>query len=368
MEIKMAEQKLAESPLEFTTIDKKSLAQEISESAPGAILVIGVALAAYFIAPWLKQYPLFKTYLSLKDFILAILFGIMVKNTVGVPKIFEAGLRFSTILTKTGIVIMGAKYSMAGLVKVGGPALLYIAIFLFGTAIIMMWVGKKLKMSPALAACLASGLSVCGVSATIAIAPAVGAKNKDMAYSIAVVLMFGLLALLVFPIIGKTLNLSDAQYGAFAGVGIVNSAQVLAAGFAYSEEAGLIAGIYNIGRVLFLPFVVLMLAIMAASREAASGGEIVKINKFKLIVDKFPLFVIGFLFIVCLNTMGMFTEPEIHQAKVFMNWAFLLGFASIGLTTRLADLKAAGWSGFLMGFIVATVKAGLALAVVMLLM
>lgn len=364
----MTEQVMVEKPPGLIDIDRKSLFREIAESAPGALLVIGIAMAAYFSAPLLKQYPLFKTYLSLKDFILAILFGIMIKNTVGVSKIFEAGLRFSTILTKTGIVIMGAKYSMAGLVKVGGPALLYIAIFLFGSAIIMMWVGKKLKMSPALAACLAAGLSVCGVSATIAIAPAVKAKNQDMAYSIAVVLMFGLLALVVFPPLGRLLQLTDAQYGAFAGIGIVNSAQVLAAGFGYSEGAGLVAGIYNIGRVIFLPFVVLMLAIMVASQESASGGKAVKLNKFKLIVDKFPIFVIGFLFIVCLNTMGMFSKPEIHQAKIFMNWAFLLGFASIGLTTRLADLKAAGWSGFFMGFIVASAKAALALAVVMTMM
>ncbi len=345
--------------------EQKTFLKEFVDSIPGAILVIAVAVAAYVIAPYLQQYPLFKTYLELKDFILAILFGILIKNTLGVSKVFEPGLRFSTVLTKTGIVIMGAKYSMMGLVKVGGPALLYIGIFLFGTAIIMMWVGTRLKVPTPLAACLASGLSVCGVSATIAIAPAVKAKNQDMAYSIAVVLMFGLLALLVFPPIGKMLHLSDTQYGAFCGVGIVNSAQVLAAGFGYSEGAGLIAGIYNIGRVLFLPFVVLMLAIMAASREAAAGGHSVEINKFKLIIDKFPIFVLGFLFVVALNTMGLFSKPEIHQAKVFMNWAFLLGFASIGLTTRLADLKAAGLSGFLMGFLVAGIKATLALAVVL---
>ncbi|MBT8764073.1 putative sulfate exporter family transporter [Desulfohalobiaceae bacterium Ax17] len=343
----------------------KSFAQEFIDSIPGAILVIAVAVAAYVIAPYLRQYPLFKTYLSLKDFILAILFGILIKNTVGVPKRFEPGLRFSTILTKTGIVIMGAKYSLSGLLTVGGQALLYISIFLFGTAIVMMWVAKKLNLPTALGACLASGLSVCGVSATIAIAPAVRAKNQDMAYSIAVVLMFGLLALLVFPPIGKLLNLSDAQYGAFCGVGIVNSAQVLAAGFGYSEQAGLIAGIYNIGRVIFLPFVVLLLAIMAASQEAEIAKEQVNVNKFKIIVDKFPVFVLGFLFVVMLNTMGLFSKPEIHQAKVFMNWAFLLGFASIGLTTRLADLKAAGLSGFVLGFLVAGTKAALALLVVL---
>jgi len=345
--------------------EKKSLSQEIIDSAPGATLVAVVALAAYFIAPILQKYPLFKTYLELKDFILAILFGILIKNTVGVNPIFTPGLRFSTILTKTGIVVMGAKYSMMGLVRVGGPALFYIAVFLFGTAVIMMWVGQKLKVPTPLAACLASGLSVCGVSATIAIAPAVKARNRDMAYSIAVVLMFGLLALLLFPPIGRILNLSDTQYGAFCGVGIVNSAQVLAAGFGYSDGAGLVAGVYNIGRVIFLPFVVLMLAIMAAGRETSEGGQEIEINKWKMIVDKFPIFVLGFIAVVIFNTLGFLSKPEIKLAKTFMEWCFLLGFASIGLTTRLADLKAAGLSGFLMGFLVAGAKAALALVVVL---
>ncbi|NPA49038.1 MAG: putative sulfate exporter family transporter [Thermodesulfobacteria bacterium] len=350
------------------SVRSKTLGQEIISSIPGALLVIAVALAAYAIAPHLRKYELFRTYILLKDFILAILLGIVIRNTVGVPKVFHPGLRFSTVLTKTGIVVMGAKYSMMGLVKVGGPALVYIATFLFGSAIALMWVANRFRVPTPLAACLSAGLSVCGVSATIAIAPAVRAKNRDMAYSIAVVLIFGLLALIVFPTIGKLLNLSDVQYGAFCGVGIVNSAQVLAAGFAYSEEAGLVAGIYNIGRVVFLPFVVLMLAIMAASREAKEGGQVTEINKMQIIIEKFPVFVLGFLFVVLLNTFGFLNKAEIHQAKVFMNWCFLLGFASIGLTTRLSDLKAAGLSGFLLGFVVAGLKAALALIVVMTLM
>lgn len=336
-----------------------------TESLPGLALVAAVAMAAYVLAPELKQLDFFKTYLSLKDFILAILIGIAIRNTVGVPSMLRPGLRYSTILTKTGIVIMGAKYSLAGLVTVGSQALIMITIFLFGSAAVLMWAGRKLKMSSSLSACLAAGLSVCGVSATIAVAPAVNAKKEEMAYSIAVVLMFGLLALILFPIIGQLFQLTDAQYGAFAGIGIVNSAQVLAAGFGFSNDAGLIAGVYNIGRVIFLPFVVLMLVIMVASREAEVSGGLNKQSKWRLIVDKFPIFVLGFLFVVCLNTMGVLSKADISIAKNFMEWAFLLGFASIGLTTRLADLKAAGFSGFITGFVIASLKAGLALVVVL---
>ena len=342
---------------------QKSFAQEVLDSLPGLLLITSVAVFAHYTAPLLQQYDFFKTYLTIKDFILAILVGIAIRNTVGVPNFLQPGLRFSTILTKTGIVIMGAKYSLIGLVTVGGQALGMIFFFLFMSAVVLMWVGKKINMSPSLSACLAAGLSVCGVSATIAVAPAVNAKKEEMAYSIAVVLMFGLLALVIFPPLGQWLNLSDAQYGAFAGVGIINSAQVLAAGFGFSDEAGIIAGVYNIGRVIFLPFIVLMLTIMACRRETSLSCE--PVNKWQIIVSKFPVFVLGFLTVVLLNTMGMISEPAVKTAKTFMEWAFLLGFASIGLTTRLSDLKAAGVSGVVVGFTIASLKAGLALLAVL---
>lgn len=270
--------------------------------------------------------------LNLSDFIVAIILGMVICNTVGVHAVFRDGLRFSATLTKTGIVVMGCKYSFAGLIKTGSEAII-ISLFLFTSAIILMWLSRRLSMSPSLGACLAAGLSICGVSACVAIAPAVRAKNEDIAYTIAVVLMFGLLALFIFPFIGHWLDLSPNQFGAFAGVGIVNSAQVLAAGFAFSNDAGIVAGVYNIGRVICLPLVVLMLAIMVAAEDAKVHSQLANTSKMRIILDKFPVFV--------------------------------LGFSSIGLTTHLSDIKAAGLSGALIGFCVASVKAGLALLVVL---
>lgn len=285
--------------------------------------------------------------LNLSDFIVAIILGMVICNTVGVHAVFRDGLRFSTTLTKTGIVVMGCKYSFAGLIKTGSEAI-----------IISL-------MSPSLGACLAAGLSICGVSACVAIAPAVRAKNEDIAYTIAVVLMFGLLALFIFPFIGHWLDLSPNQFGAFAGVGIVNSAQVLAAGFAFSNDAGIVAGVYNIGRVICLPLVVLMLAIMVAAEDAKVHSQLANTSKMRIILDKFPVFVLGFLAVVLLNTFGFMSKEEAKMAGNFMNWCFLLGFSSIGLTTHLSDIKAAGLSGALIGFCVASVKAGLALLVVL---
>lgn len=343
-------------------VDKRSQ-NKILSTLPGIFLLTCVAVFAWYITPHLKALHPSVKMLNLSDFILAIIFGIIIANTVGVHKVFQSGLKFSTFLTKTGIVIMGCKYSFARLLDTGMEAVIIISVFLFSSALLLMWLSQKMNMSLALGACLAAGLSVCGISACVAVAPAVRAKNEDMAYTIAVVLLFGLLALLVFPIIGGIFDLSANQFGAFAGVGIINSAQVLAAGFSYSEDAGIVAGVYNIGRVIFLPVIVLMLAIIVSAKDAAVQSDMENVNKFKVILDKFPVFVIGFLAVVMLNTLGMLSKEEVKVAKTFMDWCFLLGFASIGLTTHLSDIKAAGFSGIVIGFVVATVKAALALVV-----
>lgn len=357
----MSMQQHAGIPMKHTNIPFVTTAVQ---SLPGVLLLLSVAIIAWYATPHIVTlHPAIKA-LNLSDFIVAIILGMIICNTVGVPSFCKAGLRYSTLLTKTGIVVMGSKYSFAALVKTGSEAILLTGVFLFGSALLLMWFAKKLKMSPSLGACLAAALSVCGVSACVAIAPAVRAKNEEIAYTIAVVLMFGLLALFSFPYIGHWLDLSANQFGAFAGVGIVNSAQVLAAGFAFSPDAGVVAGVYNIGRVIFLPVVVLMLAIMVASENADVQAEMSRTSKLKMIIDKFPVFVIGFLLIVFINTFGLLTPAEAKQAGKFMNWCFLLGFASIGLTTHLGDLKAAGRSGVILGFCVASLKALLALAVV----
>ncbi|WP_303927614.1 YeiH family protein, partial [Desulfovibrio piger] len=176
-----------------------SFARKSLSALPGILLLTGVAVFSWFITPRLIALHPFMKSLNLSDFIVAIILGMLICNTVGVPAVFRDGLRFSTTLTKTGIVVMGCKYSFAGLIKTGSEAIIIISVFLFTSAIILMWLSRRLSMSPSLGACLAAGLSICGVSACVAIAPAVRAKNEDIAYTIAVVLMFGLLALFVFP-------------------------------------------------------------------------------------------------------------------------------------------------------------------------
>lgn len=344
-------------------VAKPSMGEQIAKSIPGLILVIAVAYAALFLNDWMKvNLKSIKDALSINDVIIAIVLGMIIRNTVGVPSVLEPGLKYSTIFTKTGIVVMGLKYTWASLINVGAISMAFITVILFGTVWFMFKLKSKFQLTETLGGCLAAGYSICGVSATVATGPAIRAKGQEMTYAIASILVFGLTMLFILPPIGKAIGLTEAQFGAWAGVSIVNSAQVLAAGFAYGEDAGLMAGIYNMGRVLLLPFVVLYIVMQVLG---SGSKEAQNINKGQFIMDKFPVFVLAFIFIMALNTAGLFSKEEVKMGGTFMNYAFALGFASIGLTTKFSDMKAAGKDGLLLGFIVAIIKAIIALACVM---
>ncbi len=340
----------------------QSLGAQIAKAIPGLILVAVVAIAASWAEGYVKgNFKKVYELANLNYVLLAIIFGMVIRNTVGVPSLLEPGLKYSTILTKTGIVIMGTKYTLASLVKVGTVSMVFITVTLFATVALTFWLRKRYEMTDSLAGCLASGFSVCGVSATVATGPAVKAKGQEITYTIATVLLFGLLALFTFPALGNLFGLTENQFGAWVGVGIINSAQVLAAGMAYGEQAGLMAGIYNMGRVVLLPFVVLYVVMLVLKNDSKASGEI---NKSQFVMDKFPVFIVAFLIAVLANTAGMFSKEEIKMANTFMTWSFTLGFASIGLTTKFSDMKAAGKDGIVLGFIVGIVKAAFALVVV----
>ncbi|GAB6180793.1 putative sulfate exporter family transporter [Desulfotomaculum defluvii] len=347
---------------QVSQIQSQSLAAQFTKAIPGLILVALLAVAAMWGEGYLKEnHKAFYDATLLNHILLAIIFGMIIRNTVGVPSLLEPGLKYSTILTKAGIVIMGTKYTLASLVKVGSVSMIFITVTLFATVFLTFWLRKRFEMTDPLAGCLAAGFSICGVSATVATGPAVKAKGQEMAYTIATILIFGLIALFTFPALGKMMGLTENQFGAWVGVGIVNSAQVLAAGMAYGEEAGLMAGIYNMGRVVLLPFVVLyvVMAVLKNNSSAAQG-----INKTQFIMDKFPVFILAFLIAVLANTAGLFSKEEVKMAGEIMNWCFALGFASIGLTTRFSDMKAAGKDGIILGFVVGAVKAVFALLIV----
>lgn len=294
--------------------------------------------------------------------------GMVVRNTIGIPDVFKRGTVLARPVIKPGIVLLGGYYVWSNLFKVGVAALLLVVVFIFGTVVLVSILGRKSGEDEGLLGVMAAGAGVCGVSAAVAVAPIVNAKPRDFFYAVGTILLFGTLGLFTFPYIGKALGMSQPVFGAWVGTSILNTAQLVAAASWYGHESLLTANVINIVRVGFIPIVVLYCIWFYVVRKAAAEGRTEKMDTWRVITDKFPLFILGFFAMVTLNEFGVFSKDHQHIfGKQLLNIFFAIGFAGVGLNIAFDDLKKAGGKAFVIGFFAATLKAVLSAVVVMLL-
>jgi len=229
----------------------------------------------------------FATIFGLNYILLGVLLGLIWVNTIGVPKWMQSGVKTARLAMKMGVISLGAMYSITELRYLGAMSFTMITIFVMGTAILVLWLSQMMKIARPLAGVLSAGMAVCGVSAAVAAAPVVKARGIDMAYSIGMLLLVGVVGLFTFPPIARIVGMNELQFGAWAGTGILNSAQVAAAALIFDPntiETLKVAEIFNISRILFLPFIVIILAIwFAKGEEEAEAGT--KVNLGRIIVD-----------------------------------------------------------------------------------
>lgn len=275
----------------------------------------------------------------------AILIGLLIANTVGVPRLFRAGVDTYEFWLKGGIVLLGVRFLLGDVLKLGGVSLVAVALELTLSIVLMTWLGRAFKLKPKLISLLAIGSSICGVSAIIAAKGAIEAEDEDASYAIAAILALGAIALFTFPLIGHALGLSDQAYGLWAGLGIDNTAEAAAAGALWSEGAAKVAVLAKTTRNAMIGFVVLGYALYWANQGQAQGVG----NKAAFLWQKFPKFVLGFIAISVLATLGFFSKEQSAQIANLSRWAFLLTFAGVGLRTDLREMRRQGFHPFLVG-------------------
>lgn len=298
-----------------------------------------------------------------------LLVGMLIRNTIGVPEIFQAGTIAARPIIKPGIIILGAYYMWADVLRVGLIGLVLVVAFVLGTSVLISIWGRKSRVDEGLAGVMAAGVGVCGVSAAVAVAPVVNAKPRDFFYAIGTILLFGTLALFTFPYIGKALGMSQPVFGAWVGTAILNTAQLVAAATWYGHEALLTANIINIVRVGFIPVLVIWTIYFYVVRPAqACGINGQTIDCMEVIRNKFPLFILGFFVMVTMNQFGLFTKEQASvMGRDLLRVFFAIGFAGVGLNIALGDLRKAGGKAFAIGFIAAISKAVISAAAVLIL-
>jgi uncharacterized integral membrane protein (TIGR00698 family) len=325
------------------------LSHRILALIPGLLLLTAVGYAGKFIEQSIGTYTKAHriTFPNIEYVLWAIVIGLLISNTVGVPRVFHAGVATYEFWLKAGIVLLGSRFLLGDILHLGGISLLLVGVALTLSLTFMHILGRIFNLKPKLTSLLAVGSSICGVSAIIAAKPAIDADDEDASYAIAAILALGALSLFTFPLIGHSLHLSDKAYGLWAGLAVDNTAEATAAGALYSDVAGKVAVLAKTTRNALIGFVVLAYATYWASRGQAQAIS----SKAEFLWRKFPKFVLGFLLISLLATLGTFTKPQLTSIANLSRWAFLLTFAGVGLRTSFRELGKQGWRPFAVGAI-----------------
>ena len=350
---------------------------------PGILLLFVVGYAGKFVEHAINTYTKAHhiTFPNIEYVLWAIVFGILIANTVGLAKIFRPGVATYEFWLKAGIILLGARFLLGDILKLSGISLLLVAIAFVLSLAFMTWLGRAFKLGPKLTTLLAVGSSVCGVSAIIATQGAIEADEQDTSTAIAAILALGALSLFTFPLIGHALHMSNHAYGIWAGLAVDNTAEATAAGALFSDEAGKYAVLAKTCRNALIGFVVLAYAVQWARKGLASAANQAQLqNKAAFLWNKFPKFVLGFILISILATLGTldpklyphmaqfawlgFTKPQLAALGNLSRWAFLLTFAGVGLRTNLRDLFKQGARPFLVGALGEVAIAAITLALV----
>jgi uncharacterized integral membrane protein (TIGR00698 family) len=337
---------------------------------PGLLLLFAIGYGGKWIEAAIKQYGVaHKVALPNIEYVLwAILIGVAVGNTVGLMRwfrVFAPGIETYEFWLKLGIVLLGVRFLLRDVAKLGGLSLGLVAIEIILSIAMMIFIGRVFKLTPKLTALLAVGSSVCGVSAIIATQGAIDADERETSYAVAAILALGAISLFTYPVISRQLGMSDQAYGLWAGLSVDNTAEATAAGALRSETSKKIAVLTKTTRNAMIGFVVLGAALYFARR----GGHQVEGSKLLFVWRAFPKFVLGFLLFSAVasvsGTWAVFDAGQVKSLENLSRWAFLLTFAGVGLRTNFRELGHQGWRPFVVGALGEIFIAALTLGLVM---
>jgi uncharacterized integral membrane protein (TIGR00698 family) len=312
-----------------------------------AVVGYGGKFIEHFIATYTKVHHV--VFPNIEYVLWAIVIGLIIGNAFGQDyffRIFQPGIATYEFFLKIGIILLGSRFILVDILKLGGISLLMVAIELGMAIVIMELLGKWLGLSPKLRSLLAVGSCICGVSAIIATEGAIEADDEDTSTAIAVILSTGAIFLFAFPWIGHLLAMGQHLYGMWAGLAVDNTAEAVAAGALYGDVAGKVAVLAKTARNATIGFVVLAYALHYAKAGLASNHVG---NKAAFLWQKFPKFVLGFLVISILASVHCFSHEELVSLANLSRWAFLLTFAGVGLRTNFRALAKQGWRPFFVG-------------------
>ena len=306
--------------------------------ALGLALSVGIALLAEVLA---RSLPLIGAP------ILAIAIGVVIANLAGRFEISRR-LRIHEVSgqgLRAGIVLLGLTLNLHDVLYTGASSLALLAVTMLAGLGFAWAVGAWLGIDWRVRALIGVGTTICGASAIAALAPVIRARGEDIGYAIAVIFLFNMLAVIIFPPIGHALGLSDTGFGMWAGTAVNDTSAVVAAGFAYSHAAGAFATIVKLTRTtliipITLAFGLLMpwLAPDPGEREVGLGSRL---------LGSIPWFIGLFVVASLLNTLGLVGHAG--QVQALARFVLVVALAAVGLQGNWRAFAGAGARPLLLG-------------------
>lgn len=307
-----------------------------------------------------------------------ILLGVAIRNTIRLPDLFIKGIDFSVkYALRAGIILLGLRLSLTEALKLGAWGLPLIVACISVGLFVTMYFTKKMNLSPRLGTLIATGTGICGITAIMATAPVIKAKDDEISYAVANITIFGLLGMLFYPYLANIFFANDPiKAGLFLGTAIHDTAQVAGAALIYNQmyHSSMVVDVATITKltrnmfiIAVIPFVSYLFFRSNKKTEIAEGeaGQLPKWYKL------FPVFILGFLFLSFMRTIGDATaassnglafglfDPTVWK-DFYSFWSsfgstYLLGLAmaGVGLSTNLKIFKGMGIKPFYIGMIAA---------------
>ena len=302
---------------------------------PGALLL--------YVLGWLSQ--AMAGYVGAAGFgleyvIFALVIGLVVNHTIGVPNWLREGLRTEYYI-KTGLVVLGATILFDEIVGAGLLGIMQALIVVLSVWAFAFWLAKRLRVDDEMATMLASAVSICGVSAAIATCGAIQGDKKKLSYVTSLVLLVAMPMMVLMPLAAKAMGMSSVVAGAWLGGTLDTSAAVVAAGELLGDAGRNAAVVVKLSQNALIGFAAFFLTIWWAMRhEGGKHGANVG-----LIWDRFPKFVFGFLLASLLFSFVL-NDGTVAATRGLVNdirtVLFAMAFVSIGLETSLASVVSTG--------------------------
>jgi len=301
----------------------------LTASLPGLLLSLAVAGAGLVLERLEFQLLGFR---PIEGLVLAIVVGTVLRSGGRLPPAFAPGIRVSAhFLLECAIVSLGASVSLAAIGQAGPRLVGGIAVVVLASIGVSFAIGRMLGLSPKLAFLIAFGNSICGNSAIAASAPVVEASAEDVAASIAFTAVLGIAAVLLMPVIGLAIQLSQVQYGVFAGLTVYAVPQVLAATAPMGAVSLQTGTLVKLVRVLMLGP---LLFVVGLARGL--GGRHVSI------AHVLPWFILGFAVMAALRAADLFSPAALSVLASTSSLFTTMAMAGLGLTVDVRSLRQAG--------------------------